>query len=175
MLLSFWTFSSLILGYVILWAPEGIQIGNRMLLSKASICMWRTEASLVQSPILDLFWNLDQWCILAWRACKKNFHNQIWQQFVFFLRKLYKWTPKFDFYYQLTWISHSIFETNNLSLILVSFNLKSQYLAIQLVTQDYKQWTFYLSTDPGISYTFGLLMNRERNNPKEKWNPGMEK
>ena len=80
MLFSFWTFSSLIFGYVILWAPEGIQIGNRMLLSKTSICMWRTETSLVKSPILDLLWNLDQWCILAWKACKKN---QICRQFVY--------------------------------------------------------------------------------------------
>ena len=55
-----------------------------------------------------------------------------------------------------------------LTLIIMSFNLKPQYLVIQLIAQAYKQWTFYLSTDPGISYTFGLLMNRERNNPKEK-------
>ena len=80
MLFSFWTFSSLILGYVILWVPEGIQIGNRMLLSKTSICMWRIEARLVQYPILGLLWNIDQWCILAWKACKKN---QICRQFVY--------------------------------------------------------------------------------------------
>ena len=83
MLFSFWTFSSLILGYVILWVPEGIQIGNRMLLSKTSIYIvknWGKSSKVSDSGPFLKSW----WCILAWRACKKNSHNQICRQFVFF-------------------------------------------------------------------------------------------
>ena len=104
MLFSFWTFSSLIFGYVIHWAPEGIQIDNRMLLSESSSYIVKDYEK--SSKVSDFGPFLKSWSLMyfGFKSAQKEF-SQSDLPAICLLRKLYKRIPKFDLYYQSAIIS----------------------------------------------------------------------